>query len=584
LVDSLEVEDHDAEPAAVDGSNSGDAGTRSFGARLVHSLRWLFWRHLCFGGLAGALVFFCASLLPSLLPRGVILQGVLSGVTVTIGYGIGSGISSGIRKARSSEPSPRTKRIAWWILIGATIVLIPLFLLLGRSWQNDVRSLMGMDALEVWKWGAILVVTVIVALLVLLIARVVRALGHGVIWLLDRWLPRRVSAIGGVVLTIIVVIGLIQGFLLDPALSALNSAYSVINTGTEDGVTQPTQPERSGSPASLVKWSTLGVQGRDFTGIGKMLGPSVQQLTDFNGTPAKEPIRVYVGLESADSLQKRVDLALAELDRTHAWSRKVITVFTTTGTGWVDERAASPIEYMYNGDSAEVAMQYSYLPSWISFLVDVQKAADTGKAVIHAIQGRIDAMPKDQRPKLLLFGESLGSYGTEQAFTDVNQMISGVDGALLVGPVFRNHIHNAVTDGRDSGSPFWRPVYKNGAHVRFAVDPKDLAQPASPWSSPRIVYLQNSSDPITYWKLDLLWRRPEWLNDPRGPDVSSHMFWMPVATWWGTLGDMMFSTGVPAGHGHAYGPNPVDAWAAITQPPGWTQAKTDQLRAIVKDK
>ena len=162
---------------------------------------------------------------------------------------------------------------------------------------------------------------------------------------------------------------------------------------------------------------------------------------------------MYVGLESADSLQKRVDLALAELDRTHAWSRDAIAVFTTTGTGWVDERAASPLEYMYNGNTALVGLQYSYLPSWISFLVDVQKAADTGREMIHAIQGRLAAMPKATRPKLLLFGESLGSYGTEQAFDNVDQMISGVDGALLVGPVFQNHIHNAVTDDRDDGQP-----------------------------------------------------------------------------------------------------------------------------------
>ena len=236
-------------------------------------------------------------------------------------------------------------------------------------------------------------------------------------------------------------------------------------------------------------------------------------------------------------------------------------MFTTTGTGWIDERAASPLEYMYNGNTALVGMQYSYLPSWISFLVDVQKAADTGREVIQAIQGRLAEMPKATRPKLLLFGESLGSYGTEEAFKNVDQMISGVDGALLVGPVFQNHIHNAVTDDRDKGSPFWRPVYKSGEHVRFAVAPSDLSQPPTAWTSPRIVYLQNSSDPITYWSFNLIWNRPAWLNDPRGPDVSSHMWWAPVVTFWGTLGDMAFSTGVPAGHGHDYGANPVDAWA-----------------------
>jgi uncharacterized membrane protein len=547
-------------------------------------LRWIFWRGLCFGGLIGALVFFCLSLAPSLLPRGVILQGVISGITAAIGYGVGSGTSAAVRKIQSAEPRRRIKQIGWWILLAATVVLVPLFLLLGRYWQNDVRHLMDMTPLAAWQWGLILVVTVVTATVILLIARLVRGFARLVIGLIDRLLPRRASVSIGVILTIVVVVALIQGFVLDPALAALNSAYSVVNTGTSDGVSQPAQAERSGSPASLVPWNTLGVQGRDFTGLGEKLGPTLQQLSEFNGTPAKEPIRVYVGLSSADSLQERVDLALRELDRTNAWSRQVIAVFTTTGTGWVDERAASPLEYMFNGNTAQVALQYSYLPSWISFLVDVEKAADAGRTMIHAIQQRLATMPRETRPKLLLFGESLGSYGTEEAFDNVDHMISGIDGAVLAGPVFRNHIHNAVTDAREAGTPLWRPVYKNGEYVRFAVSPADLSQPTTEWKSPRIVYLQNSSDPITYWSLNLIWSRPEWLDSPRGPDVSSHMFWAPVLTFWGTLGDMVFSTGVPAGHGHSYGPNPVDAWAAVATPPGWTADKTQRLRDIVASK
>ena len=238
---------------------------------------------------------------------------------------------------------------------------------------------------------------------------------------------------------------------------------------------------------------------------------------------------------------------MKELDRTNVWSRKVIGVFTTTGTGWVDERAASPLEYMNDGDTALVGLQYSYLPSWISFLVDTDKAADAGREMINAVADRLATMPKATRPKLLLFGESLGSFGTESAFDNIDQMLSKVDGALLAGPVFRNDIHNTVTADRDPGSPFWRPVYKDGEHVRFAVDPADLAQPATDWKFPRIVYLQNATDPITYWKFDLLWQHPEWLNQPRGPDVSSHMFWIPVVTFWQTAADMAFSTGVPRG-------------------------------------
>ena len=81
----------------------------------------------------------------------------------------------------------------------------------------------------------------------------------------------------------------------------------------------------------------------------------------------------------------------------------------------------------------------------------------------------------------------------------------------------------------------------------------------------------------------MIWRRPEWLTNRRGPDVSSHMRWARFVTFW-ALGDMVFSTGVPAGHGHDYGANPIDAWAVVCSPPGWTPAKTQQLREIVKDK
>jgi uncharacterized membrane protein len=314
----VDVRDADELTDATDEA-SADADTEPKRRHRVRAaLRWLFWRHLCFGGLAGALVFFCLSLTPSLLPRGIVLQGLISGITATIGYGVGSGLSSGIRKLRWAEPAARTKRIAWWLLLGATVVLAPVFLVLGREWQDDVRKLMTMDPPSAWEWGLILVVAVVIALVLLLISRLVRAFGRGAIWVIDRFLPRKVSAPAGVVLTIFVVIGAVQGFVLDPALSALNSAYSTINKGTTAGVSQPQEGERSGSPASLVHWSTLGVQGRDFTGIGKKVGPSVQQLTTFNGTPAEEPVRVYVGLESADSLQTRVDLALAELDRARA--------------------------------------------------------------------------------------------------------------------------------------------------------------------------------------------------------------------------------------------------------------------------
>lgn len=537
----------------------------------------MFWRHLAYGGLAGALVFFALSLTPSLLPREVLLQGAISGVSAAIGYGVGSLVSATVRRIRRREPTPKTKRVAWWVLAGATLVLVPLSLGLSRYWQEQARELMGMSTQAPWQTSTILLIALALAYVLLVVSRLVRALGRGLVWLVDLVLPRPVAVVAGMVALVVVLTGLIQGFVLDPTLSALNSTFSLVNDGTTKGVVQPTRPERSGSPDSVVPWDTLGVKGRDFVGTG----PSRAEIAAFTGRNAREPIRVYVGLRSADSIGERVELAMRELDRTDAWSRDVLAVFTTTGTGWVDEKAADPLEYIHGGDTAEVALQYSYLPSWISFLVDTDKAASAGRELISAVQDRWQSLPAESRPRLLLFGESLGSFGTESAFTGFGDMVAGADGALLVGPVFRNDIHTALTENRREGSPMWRPVYGGGREVRFVVAPPDLRRPDSSWGDTRIVYLQNSSDPITYWAPDLLWRRPEWLDDPRGPDVSTTMFYMPVITFFQTAADLAFSTGVPQGHGHVYGANQVDSWATIYPNPQWTQGDTRRLRSLI---
>ena len=77
-------------------------------------------------------------------------------------------------------------------------------------------------------------------------------------------------------------------------------------------------------------------------------------------------------MESAPTAEERAALAVKELDRTDAWSREVLVVMGTTGTGWIEPQSSDSLEYLWNGDTAEVTIQYSYLPSWISFLVDKQ--------------------------------------------------------------------------------------------------------------------------------------------------------------------------------------------------------------------
>ena len=536
----------------------------------------MFWRHLCFGGLAGALVFFCASLTPSLLPRGVLLQSVVSGVTTLIGYGVGSMLSSWIRKVISREPEAGTKRMAWWLLVGATVVLVPLFLFLGAQWQETTRQLMEMETLATYEWIAILIVSAVVFYLFLIVSRVVRAIGRSLIRLFDRLLPRLVAQIAGVALATFLVIGFVQGFLFDGLVGALNSTYSLADGGTSPGISQPASSLRSGGPGSLVPWDTLGVKGRDFAGEG--WAPTVEDITEFAEGSVTEPIRIYVGLESADSVQERAELAVRELERTEAFTREVLVIVTTTGTGWVDANVSNSIEYMYAGDTATVGLQYSYLPSWISFLVDRSKASAAGDAMIEAVTERWNEYPPDDRAKLLVFGESLGSYGTEHAFEDLDDMTDSIDGALLEGPTFANPLRNQFTDERDPGSTEWLPIYEAGRETRFATEADDFELPPEEWTTPRVAYLQNATDPISFFSLDLLWKSPDWLEEPRGPDVSSDMVWFPAVTFWQVAADLAFSTGVPDGHGHSYGANVADGWVAIAAPPGWTDADTDRLK------
>ncbi len=94
-------------------------------------------------------------------------------------------------------------------------------------------------------------------------------------------------------------------------------------------------------------------------------------------------------------------------------------------------------------------------------------------------------------------------------------------------------------------------------------------------------FLQHPSDPIVWWSPSLLFKQPDWLTEPRGYDVLPGTRWYPIVSFLQLAADMAVSTGVPDGHGHYYGADFANAWAAILQPPGWTTGDTERLRAIL---
>jgi len=534
------------------------------------------WRY-GFVGLAGAAVFFCLSLTPSLLPRGSLLQGLISGILTAIGYGLGV-LAVWLVGMLSLRPLPRPTRTAWRVLAAVAGVAVVLFLYLGSGWQREIHRLMGMEAPSRFGFLVVLVVAALVAAGLVGLVRLLRRLARWVASVLGRWVPAATARVLAGVTVIALTVGVFNGVVLDAFLAVTDTAFRAVNGETEPGTTAPTDPLRSGGPGSLMSWASLGNQGRTFVAGG----PSTAERREFSGAPGPDPIRVYAGLDAAPTSRERAELAVRELQRTGAFSRQVLCVITTTGTGWVDRQAIDPLEYMYNGDTALVGMQYSYLPSWLSFLVDKERASQAGRDLFNQVYGVWSRLPVGQRPRLLVFGESLGSFGAEAAFSGVDDIRNRVDGMLLVGPPNRNVLWRDLVANRDAGTSEVLPMYEQGETVRFADDPaSDLAQPPTDWGRPRVVYLQHPSDPIVWWAPRLLVSRPDWLAEPRGPDVLPSMRWFPFVTFWQVTADMAFSTGVPPGHGHNYGTSAVAAWTDIAAPDGWTPERAAALAEIV---
>jgi uncharacterized membrane protein len=545
-----------------------------------------------------ALVLWWASVHPTLMPRTSVTQGLISAVAIGLGLMVGSLVHVVVAviatRTGRSVPTPLGGRgglvlAVAWAVVGVVGVV------LWHVWQNDQRALVGLEPVGAATIVPMVVVTAVVTVLFIVIGRLVgmgvRRVHRGVTRVVPAWL----AVASTVVIVALVVWTLAVTVVGARLLDAINAAYSTIDDGTEPGVEPTTSDLRSGGPGSLVTWESLGEQGRTFVATG----PTVAQLQDFAdagtdtavGTGAVataiEPIRTYVGLQAADTPETQADLAVAELERTGAFGREVLVVVTVTGTGWVNPAAAAGLEYLFAGDTAMVATQYSYLPSWISFLVDLDKAAESSRTLLTAVQQRWAAEPVETRPRLVVYGESLGSFGSESSFTPqgvrptVDDVTSMVDGAMWVGPTFNNPLWNRMLDDRSSSNSAWYPGQDPPTPVRILGAPDEDPPIPHTTDEGRIVYLTHPSDPVTWASISSLWWRPVWMHRPTGYDVPNTLRWMPGVTFVQNVVDLMAGFSAPPGHGHDYVPNIADGWVATVAPDGWTDADTLRLRAVL---
>lgn len=308
----------------------------------------------------------------------------------------------------------------------------------------------------------------------------------------------------------------------------------------------PTTDTVSGGVDSAVAFEDLGLQGRRFVAEASS-GAQIDEVLDESGS--LDAVRVYVGVESADTVEDRVSLAIAELHRTGAFDRSVLIVGSPAGTGYFNSIPVEAAEYLARGDVASVAIQYGSLPSLLS-ASKVPLAIAQHSALLRAINETLQKREPDDRPRIVLYGESLGAVASQGTFTgggtDVLDDL-GIDRALWVGTPYSGKWRQEMFGGG--------PSIDDSLFGRFATIDEYRELPEDDHETIRFFFLDHHEDPVTRFSFDLAYRRPAWLGpvDQRPPNVSRTQRWVPIVTFWQTAIDTKNAATVIPGAFEAFG-------------------------------
>lgn len=548
-------------------------------------MKWRSWAKwlptsLSYVGFVWGMLCFSLSLAPSLLPRHELVQGLLSGVAFAVGYGLGATLVWLWNYLELRPLCPSTASLFRRVVTPIVLAVAMIFLWRATIWQNSIRALMEMPPLERAYAPVVVVIALFVAAGVLIFARLtLNALGY-IEQHLKRFLPPRVSRLMSIAMVALVLLAVTNKLVVRQALHMADRIFLAADQMVDEGTPQPSDPEVSGSSHSLIDWDDVGRRGKGFL-VG---GPTVEQLSAFTGRQAKHPVRIYAGLGCGATTAERADFALRDLIRAGGFERSVLVVATPTGTGWLDPGAVNTLEYLHHGDTAIVSMQYSYLPSWITILIEPESSAEAARALFERIYGHWQTLPRDQRPKLYLHGLSLGALGSETCADLFTLFEDPIQGGVWSGPPFPSATWRAITRDRNPGSPEWLPTFRDGTMVRFTARENMLEQAGHRWGPMRFVYVQHASDPMTFFSPDLWYRRPEWLSGGHGPDVSPYLTWYPLITFLQIAFDLPMATSVPHGYGHNIAPaSYIDAWIEVTQPGELNVTDINRLKQMFAD-
>jgi uncharacterized membrane protein len=531
-------------------------------------------------GLLVGLAFFCVSLTPSLLPREYIVQGVMSGVVLVAGYGIGCFGHWVWEFMELREVTGRLARVTTRILLSILIIIAIFTLNQMSTWQDSIRLRMEMAPIESSYPLTVLCIALITALLIILVMRFLLSITNRIVNIINRYLPRRVAIVVGSTLLVLILLSFVDGIILKKTVDIMDESFAAMNKLLDVEYEQPKDDLASGSAQSLISWIDIGRNGKRYVADG----PSKEDIATVLGRKAMHPIRIYAGFSTGETLEERAQIALAEMKRVGGFDRSILVLVTSTGTGWLDPSAVDPVEFIHAGDITTVTLQYSYLPSWLTLLVEPDLAREAGSALFNAVYGHWATLPHDKRPRLYLHGLSLGALGSADSYDLITTISDPISGALWSGPPFLSKIWGAITLQRKPESPQWRPVIRDSSAIRFMTQDGFADLGEAKWGGLRVVYLQHASDPMTFFSTDLAYKSPDWLGLNRGRDVSPYLRWFPIVSFLQIAFDIPMATSVPLGYGHNFAPAEyIDAWIEVTRPDNWSSSDTQKVKAHFMD-
>lgn len=309
----------------------------------------------------------------------------------------------------------------------------------------------------------------------------------------------------------------------------------------------PESPRVSGGTGSLVTWDPLTREARRHLAT---VTPKAK-IASVMGEKARNPIRVYIGLHSAPTQEERVALAFEEIERTGALDRSLLVLCSPTGSGFVNYAASAAWEYLSRGDCASVTLQYSSRPSWLS-LDRVADGREQNRMMWTALAKVIAEREPGKRPRVVMFGESLGAHTSQDPFIGTGTRglkELGVERALWLGIP---QTSRWALEARDPRNPDIEPG--EVLHVTH-VDTFDRIDRAT--SPVRYVMVAHEDDAVTLFSPSLLVEHPWWLGNkrpasiPRGATWSSPTTFLQVAVDAKNAGGAM-KPGVFTSVGHDY--------------------------------